>query len=568
MRHRTYCIILLALVALLLTSQPAAAGGWVTVELDEPLADLRAGEAVTVGFLVQQHGDKPINLDPPPVLTAIHATAGERMEFVSRQQGEQGHYTVRVELPSAGTWQWQVEPAPFPAVELEPVEVGTADTASASSILLQKWASGGTALHAVDPVSGQAASEREPLALSYFYTHAFSPNRRLLVIAEETHPVRLVDLVQWRVSETELRTGQWGTVFAFQPNGLRFAAAVRVAQSATRTSDGTQVKEAHYRLALVDAADGSILNEIELDFAPHAMRYTADGSALAVYGAAVDGYALDEETPPAAPTVALFDAQTLARQWSAPLDGVIHGAWCEARCDNLRDFSSSEDAPRGLYWTPGVAFAPDASALYIVHADAEKLTTVDLVNRGIHTLDIRPPQTWLEQWIERVLSLFAQSAQAKVPFAGADRQALLSPDGSRLYLSGTRYVIGEADGHVRVESTPLGVQLVDAATGHLLAQTEQPISVLALAPDGRHLLAPIRQEDEESKTAVLDAQSLESVEELDGVVQVAQQLSGEPVLLRIARPEFESSLNVLDGETFAPLHEWSMNGHIGVVDGH
>ncbi len=564
MRHRTYCIILLALAALLLTHQPATAGGWVTVELDEPLADLRAGEAVTVGFLVQQHGDKPINLDPPPVLTATHATAGERVEFVSRQQGEQGHYTMQVELPSAGTWQWRIDPAPFPVIELEPVEVGTADTASASSILLQKWASGGTALHAVDPANGQAAPGREPLQFERIDAHTFAPARDTLALVESAgywDTLHLLDLNTWELMQTELTSHQSRAVLVFHPNGGQLAAAMREGQSAL-------VDKPFYRLALVDAVDGSILNEIELDFAPHALRYTADGSVLAVYGTALDAYALDEETPPAAPTVALFDAQTLARQWSAPLDGVIHGAWCEARCDNLHDFSSPEDAPRGLYWTPAVVFVPDASALYVAHADAEKLTTVDLANRRVSTVDVRPPQTWLERWIERVLSLFAQSAQAKVPFAGADRQAVLSADGSHLYVSGTRYVIGEADGQVRVQTEPMGVRAIDPATGHLLAQAEQPSSVLSLTPDGRRLLLPIRQEGEASSTVVLDAQSLETVEVLDGVVQVAQQLSGEPVLLRIARPEFESSLNVLDGETFAPLHEWSMNGHIGVVDGH
>ncbi len=564
MRHRTVWITLLALAALLLTSQPATAGGWVTVELNQPLADLHAGEAVTVGFLVQQHGDKPINLEPPPVLVATHATAGERVEFVSQQRGQQGHYTVQVELPSAGTWQWRVDPAPFPAVELEPVEVGAATAASASSILLQKWTANSVELHAVDPATGQATPGREPLQFERLDARAFAPARDTLALVESAgywDTLHLLNLDTWELVTSELSTHQARAVLAWRADGAQLAAAMREGQS-------TLVAEPFYRLALVDAADGSVLNEIGLDFAPHAMRYTADGSALAVYGTPVDAYALDEETPPAAPTVALFDAQTLARQWSAPLDGVLHGAWCEARCDNLHDISSPEDAPRGLYWTPAVVFAPDASALHVAHADAGKLTTVDLVNRRVQTLDIRPPQTWLERWIERVLSLFAQSAQAKVPFAGANRQALPSPDGSRLYLSGTRYVIGEADGQVRVQAEPLGVQLVDAATGHLLAQTEQPISVLALAQDGRRLLAPIRQEDEESKTVVLDAQSLESVEELDGAVRVAQRLNGEPVLLRIARPKFESTISVLDGETFAPLHEWSMNGHVGVVDVH
>ena len=37
---------------------------------------------------------------------------------------------------------------------------------------------------------------------------------------------------------------------------------------------------------------------------------------------------------------------------------------------------------------PGVALLPDGERLHIVHADAERLTTVDLARRAVWTIDV------------------------------------------------------------------------------------------------------------------------------------------------------------------------------------
>ena len=462
----------------------------------------------------------------------------------------------RSSCPARARGTWQVDPAPFPAFELEPVEVEPGDTATASTLLLRKWSTSGTTLHAVDAATGEAV--HEPLDFDHIYAHAYAPNHGTLAFFEGSsawHTLQLLDLDTWQPVKTALKS--YGVLpsstLAWRADGTQLAATMRVVEAALGA-------EWSNRLALVDTADGSILHEVEIDFAPRAMHFTADGQSLAVYGTAYDAYALDEETLPAPPTVALFDAQTLAPQWSTALDGIVHGAWCAERCETPHEFTGVDDAPRGHYWTPAVVFAPDASALYVVHADEEKLTTVDLTNRRVHTQDIRPSQNWIETLIERVLSLLARTAKAKVPFDGAERRAVLSPDGTRLYVSGTRYTIGEEEGQPRVQSTPLGVQLIDPATGHLLAQPEQSTSAPTLTPDGQHLLASIRDEADESHTLLLDAQTLEEVARVAGRLTLAPQPNGEALLLTIARPGIESTVQVLDGETLSPLHEWSMSG--------
>jgi len=104
---------------------PALAGGWTVVTVDELPQQLRAGESTTLGFTVRQHGVDPINLENV-VLTAQQGKIGERLTFMAQQEGAKGHYVVEVLLPSAGAWNWEIQPDWFPAVQLEPITVTVA----------------------------------------------------------------------------------------------------------------------------------------------------------------------------------------------------------------------------------------------------------------------------------------------------------------------------------------------------------------------------------------------------------------------------------------------------------
>jgi plastocyanin len=92
---------------------PVAAGGWATVELDEPLGKVEAGTPITIGFMVMQHGVTPFG-DAEPVLTAVHRESGEKLSVDGKAEGVEGHYVAAVTFPSEGTWSWSIAPAPFP----------------------------------------------------------------------------------------------------------------------------------------------------------------------------------------------------------------------------------------------------------------------------------------------------------------------------------------------------------------------------------------------------------------------------------------------------------------------
>lgn len=103
---------IVVLVAFLLLTVPALAGGWATVRLDEPPGDLPPGQPWHFGFMVLQHDATP-NSDVTPVVRAIHLESGDEITATAEQEGPTGHFVAELTLPQAGEWSWTITPEPF-----------------------------------------------------------------------------------------------------------------------------------------------------------------------------------------------------------------------------------------------------------------------------------------------------------------------------------------------------------------------------------------------------------------------------------------------------------------------
>jgi len=86
---------------------PAFAGGWAVITLDEFPADVVAGEPLTVGFMVLQHGKTPMT-DLTPTVTAI-LSKGEQFTVNAEPEGKSGHYTATLVFPKEGNWSWSIQ---------------------------------------------------------------------------------------------------------------------------------------------------------------------------------------------------------------------------------------------------------------------------------------------------------------------------------------------------------------------------------------------------------------------------------------------------------------------------
>jgi mono/diheme cytochrome c family protein len=133
-------LVVLALSAL--SAIPAWGGGWAVITLDALPTSPQAGESLSVGFSVFQHGQTPLaGLDP--TIVASHVESGERIQVQATDEGAVGHYAATLVLPSAGAWDWTIrafgdvaQPMPRIIVEAAVAAAPQGSSAPAPPLLL------------------------------------------------------------------------------------------------------------------------------------------------------------------------------------------------------------------------------------------------------------------------------------------------------------------------------------------------------------------------------------------------------------------------------------------------
>jgi mono/diheme cytochrome c family protein len=115
---------------------PVFAGGWAVVTLDELPTNVVAGEPLTIGFTVLQHGRTPVDGLKPTITFTLYKE--KQVVFDAKEDGKPGHYSATVILPKEGEWNWSINAfgkspmpaisvtAPAVAIETQPVETAAA----------------------------------------------------------------------------------------------------------------------------------------------------------------------------------------------------------------------------------------------------------------------------------------------------------------------------------------------------------------------------------------------------------------------------------------------------------
>jgi hypothetical protein len=197
--------------------------------------------------------------------------------------------------------------------------------------------------------------------------------------------------------------------------------------------------------------------------------------------------------------------------------------------------------------------------LHIVNADQDRLTTVDFLERRAGDQAITRGPTW----IERLLALTSEVAEAKYWPEGASKSSVLSPDGAHLYVVGRKFMLSKnADGDWEGSAHPLGLTVVAIRSGRELIRRESDASRIRLSADSRFL---ILDWEVDSSIQLLDAESLEpvgGVERCCWDVLTSRRLDGQAVLLAVqaSEPPSTTQLAMLAPETFELLTPWSVPG--------
>ena len=97
----------LAGVLVLASAASALAGGWANAVMDAPPAEPpTAGEPLTIGFTLLQHGETPVESGPTSLV--LRARDGTQISAIARRDGPAGHWVATVTLPAPGTWTPEV----------------------------------------------------------------------------------------------------------------------------------------------------------------------------------------------------------------------------------------------------------------------------------------------------------------------------------------------------------------------------------------------------------------------------------------------------------------------------
>ncbi|MCI0395683.1 MAG: hypothetical protein L0332_25085 [Chloroflexi bacterium] len=417
-------------------------------------------------------------------------------------------------------------------------------------------------LLAVEPATGQSAADYTPLVVGdnegYSAPYVFSAGGRRLAVVEShgeacrsyagglscwpsADVLHLVDVPTWQDVAVELPANGWVWSLAFDAQATHLALVYQAREY--QVEEGTT-------LMVFEANTGALVAERPLPFEPSLMAYTGDGASLALFGAPPG-----EEpgiSPPGTTRLLLVNAATLETTWDQPFANLANGWWCLESCD----------APHGeqlfVHWAPAVVPSPDGRKLYIVHADEEMLTTIDLDAQQMNTVGLQVAQSWFEKF----LALTAGVAEAKGGLNGAVKSAVLSPDGQKLY------VVGRTMNSTRDDETmwelaeeSLGLQVIDVATGRIEASYASEALFIGITPDGTRLL--LKGWGEAGPWAeVVDTASLERVAYLTNwEVGVTWDMDGQTVIVASQPTGRRTQLAIIESERFTTVHSWFVESY-------
>jgi hypothetical protein len=394
----------------------------------------------------------------------------------------------------------------------------------ADSIPVAEWkgSPGSHLLVPVDPASGQALPDYEPISLGQSISHTFSPDGNTLAVVgfeSSENPrggtLHLIDLRTWDDRFQEMDLEGYVNTMAFSPDGQKLAITYSDIESQVLILD----------VSKPFVKSKTAVRQSSLDLFVYKMRFSADGSGLMIYGSQIENRFTVNETSPDPPVAVLLDSADLSVRWKADLESVHQGILPK---DGNEDTPVDMSQPgQAIYLFPGLVFAPQRDILFVAHADEDKLTTVDFDAQKVSTAEIKSQLSL----IERLLSLTAGVAHAKVA-EGTSKVAVVSPDGQFLYIVGQRNdLIQDTRGNWQMVANPLGLQIVRAEDGSRLAQIDTEASELSISSDGRYLYLRGWGEAQNSAwTQVFDVSTNQSTARMDGMWLVpTRRANGAPV---------------------------------------
>ncbi len=356
---------------------------------------------------------------------------------------------------------------PSPVVSL-PLSGDKASAAGATALLLENdHAKVGNFLVPISLITGKPVPGFTPVEFGLSNTYTLSADRERLVFVTNS----TLSCFNACLHELNLRTWKEEITPIVLPNSLAENTRLAFDQTGNQVAVFIDSNAGNGgQLLLVDLAQAKIVQQVDVSANILQIAFTPGGE-LAVYG-----------NKPGNPNqltfmyVTLYATPGLNVKWQHDLDMIAYGT--ESQLDPLTDPSQGE------YLNPAAVFSTDQSRLYVVAADKPLLVTVDFTRQLLSSATIQPRQSLLDQ----LMTIGTSVAYAKM-LNGTSLSASLSMDGKYLYVVGaTSAGVKDKNGDWTVQTTPLGLKVVDTSDGSLVKQLDTNASSVATSLDGKTIL--------------------------------------------------------------------------------
>jgi hypothetical protein len=410
-----------------------------------------------------------------------------------------------------------------------PVSGSQPDANDLGNGLMTEW-DGAAQQHRLSVVSMQDGEDQKgltPIALGQNYIFRPIPGEgKLVFLSLKTDCgavcVQVLDVAHWTLEQItlveEANSAELFYIMDVSPDGRYLLGAYTRSYS-------------HETVFVVDLQNNRLMTARELEFRPMYLAFTADGDILTYASEGEGGITLNPT-----PRVIWLDGRDLSPLHELVLEDVKDGNYIENPEEVI------DPVHDGIYWWTARVISPDRQTLYIVHADQDRLTTVDLARQTARTVEIRKPQTLFD----RLMSLGVGVVQAKM-LNGATREAVISADGERIFVVGQNVDSTREEGSNEwdMQFTPYGLLVLEARSGVELGRVEgaQGSGQISFSADGRRLYV-------EGWDVNGDGQSFTEVVDVD-TLQVQKRIPGSAIPVRD-----------LQGHEVLILGEWSTSGYI------
>ena len=360
-------------------------------------------------------------------------------------------------------------PAPTSPVDTRPE---ARPSAPAAAILVDDDGSG---IHLrarpIDPVTLEDVPGYSPISFGHHYVAAVAPRGGLIAAvlwpsgnANSGGTLHLIDTTRWSERVLALRIDTYTTPLHFDERGT----AVFWAQPASSASDPTS---AVWRL---DVAAGSARQLARLPDGMSAREVMPFGDLVTVFAQPSD-LAVGAQRG-GSPSIFVIDPATGAAIRSIPVP---------VRAGQYQDPKAVDPTEPWRTITPGLAWDLPRSRLFVADAESERIYRVDLRTGAIANFDPQPRRSF----IDTLWALLGGSIADAKSNAASRQQATISPDGERLYVSGSRTeYVQTQDGRYQEQITPLDLRVIETRDMSEVARHGASTGPLWIAPDGVSLL--------------------------------------------------------------------------------